>query len=84
MSQITEEERARVLQTLAALATASSEQWPTDKVHLRVPQKAIYMLDATEQLRVFFRRENDGTLTIVDLAFQEMLDRYFSKPLVKE
>ena len=66
MSQIMEGDRSRVLQTLAALATASSEEWPTDKVHPRLPQKGIDMLDATEQLRVFFLRENDGTLTIVD------------------
>ena len=84
MSQISEEERSRVMQTLAALATVSPEEWPTDKVHLRVPQKSIYVLDATAQLRVFFRREKDGTLTIVSLALQEMLDRYFSGPVVKE
>ena len=84
MSHLSEEDRSRVLQTLRALAASPPEKWPTDKVHMRLPKKCVYVLDADEQLRVFFRREKDGSLTIVDLALQEMLDYYFSKPLVKE
>ncbi len=85
MSQISEEDRSRILRTLAALATASPEEWPADKVHPRVPAKAIFMLDANEDLRVFFRREPDGTLTLFDLAYQENLDRYADRaPARKE
>jgi len=74
MSTLSDSERAQVLQTLAQLATLPPEQWPTDTVHLRHRQDSLYMLDATEKLRVFFRREPDGTLTIFRLAMQESLD----------
>jgi hypothetical protein len=78
MSTLSDSERAHVLQTLAQLATLPPEQWPTDTVHLRHRQEALYMLDATDQLRVFFRREKDGTLTIFNLAMQEALDLHVS------
>src|ERR1700722_8551354 len=74
MSILSDSERAHVLQSLAQLATLPPEQCPADTVHLRNRQEALYMLAATDQLRVFFRREEDGTLTIFNLAMQEALD----------
>jgi hypothetical protein len=35
-------------------------------------------LRATKDLRVIFRREADGQITLLDIFLQEMLDRYFS------
>jgi hypothetical protein len=74
MNTLSESERTHVLQTLAQLAPRPPEQWPTDTVHLRHRQESLYMLDATDQLRVFFRRGKDGTITILNLVMQETLD----------
>jgi hypothetical protein len=79
MSTLSDSERAHVLQTLAHLATLPPEQWPADKVHLRRSQESVYLLEATDQLRVFFRRDRESTLTIIDLVMQEALDLYISK-----
>jgi hypothetical protein len=78
MNTLSDDERAHVLHTLAQLAALPPEKWPTDTVHLRHRQEWLYMLDATDQLRVFFRRDKDGTLTIFNLAMQEALDLYGS------
>jgi hypothetical protein len=83
MNSLSPDERNHILETLARLADLPPEQWPGDHVHLRRPQSALYILDATDQLRVFFRRGSDGTLTIEDLVLQETLDRYFSAPSVQ-
>jgi len=77
MGTLTAEERSQVLGTLNRLATLPPEQWPTDHVHLWRPEKALYVLEATDQLRVFFRRANEGTLTIQHLVMQDTLDYYF-------
>jgi hypothetical protein len=76
MNTLSDSERAHVLETLARLATLPPEEWPTDTVHLRNRQECLYMLDATDQLRVFFRRDKNGTLTIFRLAMQEALDLF--------
>ncbi len=64
------------MRTLEHLASQPPEQWSGEKVHLRSRKDSLYMLDATDQLRVFFRRDKDGTLTIFNLAMQEALDLY--------
>jgi hypothetical protein len=77
MSTLSESERVQLLHTLERLADLPPEQWPTDTVHLRNRQESIYLLDAPDELRVFFRREKDETLTILWLVMQEALDYYF-------
>jgi len=74
MTTLSDSERAQVLQTLEQLATLPPEQWPADTVHLRHRQLSLYMLDAPNELRVFFQRDKDGTLTIFGMAMQEAVD----------
>jgi hypothetical protein len=84
MSTLSESERVHVLRTLARLAALPPAQWPTDTVHLRQRQESLYMLDATDQLRVFFRRGKDDTITILSLVMQETLDLNSSDTALKE
>jgi hypothetical protein len=84
MSMLPNGVRAHILTTLARLATLPVEQWPADQVRPHRRIAALYILHATDQLRVFFRRHPDGKITIEDLVQQETLDRYFSPHPVSE
>jgi hypothetical protein len=78
MSMLPNDVRTHILTTLAKLATLPVEQWPADQVRRHHRIDGLYVLHATEQLRVFFRRHPDGKITIENLVQQETLDRYFS------
>jgi hypothetical protein len=78
MSMLPNDVRAHILNTLAKLAVLPVEEWPADQVRRHHRIDALYILHATDQLRVFFRRNQDGKLTIENLVQQETLDRYFS------
>jgi hypothetical protein len=76
VNTLSAEEREQVFGTLAKISDLPPEQWPADRICLWRPQKALYLLKATDQLRVFFTRAADGALTIEDLVMQEHLDKY--------
>jgi hypothetical protein len=72
-------ERTFIQERLAALVGQSPESWPADQVRRLATWEPLYLLNGNEDFRIFFRREDSGRLTILDIVRQEMLDRYFSK-----
>jgi hypothetical protein len=78
MSMIPSDVRTHIVTTLVRLAALPVEQWPTDQVRRHHRIDGLYILHAPDDLRVFFRRNEDGTITIEHLMRQETLDRYFS------
>jgi hypothetical protein len=82
MHGLPERLRRHVLHVLAELTEVPPEQWPADTVHLRRKRDAVYVLDADPELRVFFKREKDGRIIVVDLVNQTNLDRYSAENAV--
>ena len=78
MSMLPNDLRTHILTTLAQLATLPVDQWPADQVRPHRRIKALYILYAPDEVRVFFRMHPEGKLTIESLVRQETLDRYFS------
>lgn len=74
---LTPAQRDRIVAALARLADTPLEQWVNEgATRLNAPQP-YFVMDGPDGLRVFFRREADGRLTVMDLVLQEFLDRYF-------
>jgi hypothetical protein len=71
-------EQARVLESLATLATQPADRWPEGEVQRLAAPDPLYMLKATDELRVIFRRGEHGAITILDLVLRETLERYFA------
>ena len=75
--------RQELLEKFEGLTSCPSDQWPKEEVVSLNLVRAVYLLRASDGLRVFFHRETDGRITILDIALQEMLERYFTpKPEV--
>jgi hypothetical protein len=70
--------REKLLETLTSLTRLPPEQWPPQRVHKLPLDEPVYFLRGPDAFRVFFRREKDGGVTVLDLVLQETLDRFFT------
>jgi hypothetical protein len=74
-------ERTQIQERLAALASQPPETWPESKAQHLATFEPLYLMHGSNGFRIFFRREDSGQLTILEIVLQEMLDRYFwNKP----
>jgi hypothetical protein len=78
MHAMSDEVREFVLQSLNKLSSLPPEKWPADKVRRHWSIKQMYILSAPDDLRIFFRRTEDGKIAIAHIVRQETLDLYLS------
>jgi hypothetical protein len=76
MHAMPDEVRQYVLNFLNQLCSLPPEQWPADKVRPHQFIRQLYILNAPDDLRIFFRRGEDGKIAISDVVRQANLDRY--------
>jgi hypothetical protein len=76
-STLPDPEREHIMVMLSELAAHPPERWPEREVLRLSSEPPLYMVHANDELRVVFRREEGGELTIGHIFLQEMLDRYF-------
>jgi hypothetical protein len=76
MYALPDDVRESVLHTLNDLSAVPPHQWPADKVRPHWSVRQRYILKAPDDLRIFFRRAEDGKIAIANIMRQETLDLY--------
>ena len=74
-------DREDLIREMSDLANTPSEQWPADKVRPFNGHPSVYILHPNQNLRVVFRQEKPGLMTILDITQQEWVDNFLrTKP----
>jgi len=73
-----EADRLHITQRLDELSKLEPSQWHEPEVRPIRHLKNIYLLAAPNELRVAFRREDDGKLTVYDIVLQGFFDQFVS------
>ena len=76
-----EADRNSIIKRLHELAKLGPDEWHEPEVRPIRHLPGVYLLEAQDDFRVVFRREDDGKLTIRDIMIQALIDLFTSKPV---
>jgi hypothetical protein len=72
--QLTSEEQARVRETLEALATIPTADWPQETARRLPGEVPVYLVNVDDSLRLFVCASDSPPPEVEDIVQQEMLD----------
>jgi len=74
-----ESDRREILNAFAEIEGKSVDEWPKTLVRSLAPEESLFLLSPNKSLRVFFRLEDSGRKTILNVSMQEAIDRLLGR-----
>jgi hypothetical protein len=76
LNELSEEDRAKVLDCLTQLAGQPRDRWPSQQAKRLNGDPDLYLIRIDDSLRAIVRMSNDLTLNVLDLVRHETLESF--------
>jgi hypothetical protein len=79
LSSLPERDQVEVLVAAESLLGRDPQTWPSEEAARLDPDKAVFLLRVSPELRAFVRLEEDGNLELFDILREETLRRFLER-----
>ncbi len=79
LTALPEKEQVEILVALEALSGRDPDSWPREEAARLDPDKPVFLLRVSPELRAFVKVEEDGNLGLLDIALEETLRLFLER-----